>query len=225
MVLAAGEHPCERSRDAMRALCAAYWSPLFQYVRRQISDPQEAEDLTQDFFRHLLEKKVVTQATPERGRFRSYLLTSLNNYLKNEWERRSAEKRGGGKTFVPIDSAQLKEATPVDRELSPEQAYERQWAVTLLNRALDVLQSELNEAGKSAMFDTLKPYLTQAADAPSYAAVATELGISEGAVKAAVHRLRKRFRQIVRGEVSQTVSSPADIDDEITHLFRSLLGH
>lgn len=224
VVLAAGDEPSDQSRAAMTTLCSAYWPPLLHFVYRQISNKQEAEDLTQGFFRHLLEKNVVANADPVRGRFRSYLLTSLKNYLKNEWERRSAEKRGGGKQIIPIDAASALMNLPVDRELTPEQAFERQWAVTLLDRALNVLLHELTDAGKPELFEYLKQYLTKSDDAIGYAEVARQMGTSKAVVKTTVHRLRRRFRQIVRSEVAQTVGSAEDVDDEIRGLFRILSG-
>ena len=232
VVLAAGGQPGAAAgpaaRDALALLCQNYWYPLYAYVRRRGHGAEEARDLTQSFFVHVLEKNAIGAADPERGRFRSFLLTALKNFLANEWSRASAEKRGGGRPVLPLaadfDSAErLYGREPADT-VTPERLYERRWALTLLDAVLLDLQNQYAAGGKRTLFEALKPYLTGDAHAPPQAQIAGVFGISEGAVQVAVHRLRKRYRELLRSHISQTVESPEQVEDEIRDLFRAVRG-
>jgi RNA polymerase sigma-70 factor (ECF subfamily) len=224
LVLAAGRESSAESEAALATLCETYWYPLYAYVRRQGYDSAEAQDLTQGFFARLLEKKYVQQVQRERGRFRSFLLASLKHYIINEWDRSRAAKRGGGRKHLRVDfkageSRYRLEPAGVE---TPESVFEKQWALALLEQVQEALRDEFRDAGKEDHFDRLSVYLTGETRSASYRELAAELGTTEGAVKVAVHRLRKRFRSRLREEIAQTVSSEADIDDEIRALFDAL---
>lgn len=225
-VLAAGAGPTSDSREALARLCELYWRPLYAYVRRWGYDADEAQDLTQEFFSRLLEKHYLRAADPARGRFRSFLLASLKHFLSNERDRAAAVKRGGRATVLPLEFETAEGwyvREPPDDE-TPERVYERRWALTLLERTLERLRREFEAAGKGAMFSRLEGHLTGEQETAPYAQLAAELGTSEGAVKVAVHRLRRRFGALLREEIAETVSEPAEVDDEIRQLFRSLRG-
>jgi RNA polymerase sigma factor (sigma-70 family) len=226
-VLAAGAEASSAAADeALTTLCETYWYPLYAFLRSRGSSVEDAQDLTQAFFARVLEKHAFRQANPARGRFRSFLLTSLKNFASNEYDRRTTRKRGGGVPLVPLefDSAegrfQLLEPSSHD---TPERVFDRQWALTLLNRVLARLKTEMAGHDRESQFERLKTYLTGDEPQLSYAQTAGDLDMSEGAVKVAVHRLRRRFRDLLRDEIAQTVSSPAEIDDELRHL-RSSVG-
>jgi RNA polymerase sigma-70 factor (ECF subfamily) len=224
MVLAAGHRSSPDARRALSSLCETYWYPLYAYVRRKVGSAEEAGDLTQEFFAHLLEKDAVSAANPKRGRFRSFLLAAFNNFLVNQWKRAGAKKRGGGNPPISLDvlSAESRYALePVD-ELTPERLYEQQWALTLLEGVLEQLRSEYERGGKRQHFEHLKPFLTAESKEASYAA--RELGMSAGAVRVAAHRMRRRYRELLQQEIAQTVASPEDVGDEIRNLFTSLDG-
>jgi RNA polymerase sigma-70 factor (ECF subfamily) len=175
--------------------------------------------LTQSFFERLLEKRYLAQADPERGRFRSFLITAFKHFLSNEWEKARAVKRGGGQVVLPFDFAsQDSAAGDFTNNLTPERLYERQWAITLLNRVMHRLQREMERDGKGQYFQALKDYIGGAADS-SYSAVATELGMTEPAARMAASRLRGRYRELLRDEIAHTVSTPDEIDEEVRHLF------
>ncbi len=223
-VLAAGQDPTPESREALARLCEIYWYPLYAYVRRWGYDADEAQDLTQEFFSRLLEKEYLRDADPTRGRFRSFLLASLKHFLSNERDRASAVKRGGRAVLVALEretAEGLYRLEPADLE-TPDKIFERRGALTLLERTLTRLRDEADEAGKSALFARLEGYLTGEQDTVPYAQLAGELGMSEGAIKVAVHRLRRRFGALLREEIGETVSDPAAVDDEIRELFRIL---
>jgi RNA polymerase sigma factor (sigma-70 family) len=225
-VLAAGSEPTLSSRDALARLCEVYWYPLYAYVRRWGYDADEAQDLTQEFFARLLEKHYLRAADPARGRFRSFLLASLKHFLSNERDRQTAVKRGGRVTIIPLEFENAEgryQLEPPDAE-TPETIYERRWALTLLDRTLGRLRDEFEEAGKAALFGRLEGYLTGEQETVPYAELAAELGMSEGAVKVTVHRLRRRFGALLREEIAETVSDPVEVDGEIRELFRSLGG-
>jgi RNA polymerase sigma-70 factor (ECF subfamily) len=224
LVLAAGRDSSPDSRRAMTQLCEAYWFPLYVYVRRRVGNVEDAQDLTQEFFARLLEQNVVAAADPERGRFRSFLLTSLKNFLANEWDKAQAKKRGGGQSPISLDFARADsryDLDPADHE-TPERLYGRQWTLTLLEQVLGRLREEHAAAGKLMQFDVLKSFITGGKSAGGYGEAAKELGVTEAAAKAAAHRLRKRYRELLRSEIAQTVAEPDDVDDEIGWLFRSL---
>ena len=224
LVRAAGQGADLHSREALEELCRRYWVPLYAYARRRVRDVHQAQDAVQGFFSHLLENNAFAVAEPDRGRFRSFLLTAFRNFLANEHEKRTAQKRGGGKSVLSLDF-DLGEARylhePVDR-LTAERLYDRQWTVALLDRVLGLLRENMARAGKEKQFELLSPFLGGVQGDDSYARVATRLGITEGAAMVAAHRLRARYRQLLRSEIAQTLSDPADIDDEIRRLFGCL---
>jgi RNA polymerase sigma-70 factor (ECF subfamily) len=220
VVLSAGRSETTRGRDALAALCKTYWYPLYAYVRRQGHSSHDAEDLTQGFFARLLETESLAVVSREKGKFRTFLLVALKRFLVNEWQRANSQKRGGGSFRVPLQghTAETQYAIePVER-LTAEKLYERRWALTLLDRVLARLRDEFNLADKKELFEKLKSYLMVEKEAIPYAKAAQLLGMNEGAVKVAVHRLRRRFRELFREEVAHTVSKPEEIDEEIRHL-------
>jgi RNA polymerase sigma-70 factor (ECF subfamily) len=224
VVLAAGRDSSPGSREALETLCRSYWRPLYGYVRRRVADAHEAQDLIQEFFARLLDKNVIAVADPERGRFRAFLLTSLRNFLANQWEKSRAEKRGGGRTVLSLD-LQYDESqsvcSPTD-DLTPERLFDRQWAETLIDHVMTTLREEFAKAGKIEHFERLKVFLTGRSATLSYADAARGLGVSEGAAMVAAHRLRRRFRDLLRAEIAQTLADPKDVDDEIRFLFAAL---
>lgn len=227
LVLAArgGDEPGADS--ALAALCQAYWYPLYAYARRRGYQADDARDLTQGFFAQLIDKHYLDAADAERGRFRTFLLTAFKRYLSKERAHAMASKRGGGRKILSLDFQRGEGRFLLDPATTEtaESTYERQWALTLLERVMAQLRSELEEAGKSNEFDHLKVVLTGEAAVPSYREVAGALGMSEGAVKVAVHRLRRRFRDAVLAEIAQTVATPADVDEELRQLFAAVRTH
>jgi RNA polymerase sigma-70 factor (ECF subfamily) len=225
LVLAAGkQRPSVEAREALAALCEAYWYPLYGFLRGRGHSPADAEDLTQAFFTAVLEKQLLSRADPAKGRFRSFLLKCLQNFSANVNAKTKASKRGGDARTMSLDFAVGEDRLcrePTTEE-TPERTFDRRWAVALLDGAMSQLKAEAHQSGKGEHFEALGPYLIVDDAARSYAETATSLGLSEGAVKVAVHRLRRRFRDIVREEVLQTVSSPADIDDELRHLLSAV---
>jgi RNA polymerase sigma-70 factor (ECF subfamily) len=223
-VLAAGSRQTLGGAQALATLCEQYWYPLYAYVRRRGLDPHEAQDLTQEFFAHLLDSEAVNVASPERGRFRSFLLASLNNFLANHWRKENAQKRGGGKAVLSLDLAageQRYVAEPA-HDLTPEKIYERRWAMTLLQQVLDALATEYAEDGKLELFEHLKPYLGGNLDGLPYAEVSAQIGLSVGSIKVAVHRLRRRCGDLLREQIAQTVAEPGEIEQELRELFAAL---
>ena len=226
VVLACGDRERPEATAALAQLCETYWYPLYTYVRRQVGDVHEAQDLTQAFLANFLEKELVAKADPERGRFRSYLLTACKRFLINEWHKARAAKRGGGQFTLSLDwESGESRFTQLDAEtLTAEQLYEQQWAMTLLQRVMEQLRAEQEAKGKLAQFDVLKQFLAGATDEAGYGEAGKSLGISEGAAKVAAHRLRGRYRELLRKEIAQTVSEPDEVDDEIRSLFAVLSG-
>ena len=224
VVLAAGGHDDRRSREALAKLCATYWYPLYAFVRRQGFGPEDAEDLTQGFFAHLLEHEALTTVDRAKGKFRSFLLASLRHFLADERDRARAQKRGGGRSSVPLDvvSAEKRYALEPADHASPDRVFERNWALALMEQVLDRLRAEQVVADKRAQFDLLRDCLMGDPEAPRYADLAVQLGVSEDAVKMAVSRLRRRYRQLLRQEIAHTVVTPAEIEEEIRHLFAAL---
>jgi len=220
VVLTARDPAAPESGAALETLCRAYWYPVYAFVRRQGQTPHNAQDLTQDFFARLLQKDYLRAAAREKGRFRTFLIVALKRFMANEWDRARALKRGGGEAPVTLDTSlaetryQLEPATSSDADC----IYDRRWALTLLDKAMARLRKEYEKEGKGADFEQLKSFLTVDRGEIGYGTIAGRLGISEGAARVAVHRLRKRFREVFREEIAQTVSSPAEIDDEVTHL-------
>ncbi|MEQ1858673.1 MAG: RNA polymerase sigma factor [Chthoniobacteraceae bacterium] len=212
------------ARSPLAALCRSYWYPLYAFVRRQGISPHDAQDLTQEFFARLLEKDWLNAVERERGRFRSWLLAAMKHFLINEWDKSRAKKRGGGIAFVSIDDMTAEsryEHEPADLATA-DLLYDRRWALTLLDRVLARLREEFVGAGKAAHFDALKGTLT--GDRTPYADIATALGTSEGAVKVAVHRLRERYRDLIRTEIAETVATPSEVEEELRHLLAVLSG-
>jgi RNA polymerase sigma factor (sigma-70 family) len=225
VVLAAGANlSTDGARQALTTLCETYWYPLYGFLRSRGYSAEDAQDLTQAFFVRMLEKETIGQADPARGRFRSFLLTALKNFAANEHDREIAKKRGGGVTIVSLEfeNAEGRFQLEPPSEETPESIFDRRWALTLLDRVMLRLKAELVRGGKQAQFDGLKTYLTGDQPQLSYAETASELGISEGATKVAVHRLRRHFRDLVRDEIAQTVSSSEEVEDELRHLWSAV---
>lgn len=208
----------------MATLCQTYWFPLYAYVRRRTPDVHEAQDLVQSFFVRLLEKDLLAVADPERGRFRAFLLTALKHFLTNEWAKDRTQKRGGGRNALALDfdSGESRYNSEPAHDLTAERLFEQQWALTLLDRTLGMLRAEYAAAGKEQQFDHLKHFLRADRGESSYSGAAQALGITEGGAKVAAHRLRKRYRELLRSELAQTVAEPVEVDDEIRHLFTAL---
>jgi RNA polymerase sigma factor (sigma-70 family) len=223
-VVAAGGTRSAASEAALAELCAAYWYPLYAYVRRRGYDEDDARDLTQSFFVHLLEKNRLALADPARGRFRSFLLAAMKNFVNGEWRKQAALKRGGGVPDLSLDFESAEERYRVEPShgLSPESIYERRWALGLLERAVDELRRYYQEAGKGELFEALKGSLGHAEGMLSYAELSRRLGHSEGALRTAVSRLRSRWREQIRELVAETVADESKIDDELQSLLASL---
>ena len=223
MVLAAAGSASPDADAALARLCEQYWYPLYGYLRGHGYAPDRAQDFTQAFFEQLLERRTLRHANPERGRFRSFLLASLKNFIANEQARTHAIKRGGGATLLPLefDAAEGRFQHEPRTSDTPEKLFDRRWAITLLDRVTTRLRNDLVQAGKEHQFEHLKGYLTGDASG-TYAQVGAELGVSEGAVKVAVHRLRRQFRDLLRHEIAQTVPAADEIDDEIRHLWTAV---
>ncbi|MCB9873420.1 MAG: sigma-70 family RNA polymerase sigma factor [Planctomycetaceae bacterium] len=223
LIAAIGESSSVESRDALASLCETYWYPLYAYVRRKGHQPAEAQDLTQAFFAELLEKDRFQLADQERGRFRSFLLASLNNFVANQWRRDKAQKRGGGSPHLSIDVAagEARYRHEPSHDLTAERIFERRWAMTLLEHTISRLSDEYSLSDKVELFEALKGHLGQGTTTP-YREVAERLGMSETAVKVAAHRMRKRCGQILREEISHTVDDPGAIDTELQQLFAAV---
>ncbi len=222
IVLAAGSSDSIHARDALEKLCRAYWSPIYAFVRRQGHSPHDAQDLTQGFFERLLEKNYLADVDRSRGRFRSFLLGALKHFLANEWDKAHAQKRGGGQTLIPFDLVTAETAFSIEPadNLTADKIFDRRWALTLLEQVLRRLRAGYASEGKENLFEQLKPTLTEASRSVPYAQIAARLGSTEGAVKVAVHRLRQRYRELLRAEIAETVASPpTEVEDEIQTLF------
>jgi len=221
LVAAAADTGNPDCRAALAHLCEAYWYPIYAQVRQSGQDPDTAQDLTQGFFTHLLEKHSFKIASPDRGRFRAFLKTSLRNFMTNEWHREAAEKRGGGKTPISLDFEDAEsrfKREPVEPR-TPEREFEKRWARALLGRALQNLRDSARDAADKRRLERLEPYLTGQAGSASYRQTAADLDMTEAAVKVAVHRLRRRFGELLRAAAAPTVNDPEEIDDEIRYLF------
>lgn len=224
LVLRAAQPEDSAARAALEMLCRRYWFPLYAFARRRAATIEEAQDLTQEFFVRLLEKNSLAAASPERGRFRSFLLASLKNFLSNEWDRATAQKRGGGRERLSLDwdSGESRLSLEPAHSDTPEREFERQWALTLLDNVVQRLQDEFISAGKSRQFELLKETLTGGRTVVDYSAVAAELSMTEDAARQAAHRLRKRYRELLREEVSATVENDSEVEDEISRLLAAL---
>lgn len=226
VVTAAGHGDTVRARDALARLCQTYWHPLYAYVRRLGHSPHDAQDLTQEFFARLLAKNYLAGADESRGRFRSFLLSSFKHFLANEWDKSQAQKRGGGQVPISIDMTTAETTChfePAD-PTTAEKIFERRWALTLLDRVMRRLREDYAAGDRLKLFEHLKPTLTEASRTVRYAEIASQLGTSEGAVKVAVHRLRQRYRELLRAEIAETVAGLEEVDDELRNLFAALAG-
>jgi RNA polymerase sigma factor (sigma-70 family) len=224
VVVSAGRSDTTRARDALGKLCQTYWLPLYAYVRRAGHSPADAQDLTQEFFGRLLERHTLAQADPERGRFRSFLLASLKHFLINEWEKGRARKRGGRARMIPLQlgTAETRCAQLAAPDDTPDRAYDRQWALALLETVLDRLRQEYVDAGREDLFAGLKDTLAGGRAEIPYRDLGAQLGMSEGAVKVAAHRLRRRYRELLREEIANTVAGPEQVEEELRQLFAAL---
>src|SRR6266487_1397576 len=223
-VVLEAQGPTPAAQAALEKLCRTYWRPIYSFVRRQGIEPEEAKDLTQGFFALLLERRDLESVRKEKGRLRSYLLTSLKHFLTNERNRAMAIRRGEGQRLIPLDQLRDRERggfEPADA-LTADQLYERRWALALLDQVMTRLGDEYRAAGNVVLFERLKALLTDEPDRPSQAQIADELGMTENAVKQAFHRLRERYRQLLREEIAHTVMAPGDIEDELRHLIAVL---
>lgn len=222
-VTAAGQRDTTQAREALGGLCQNYWLPLYAYARRRGYLPPDAEDLTQEFFAQLIEKRTVQAADRAKGRFRSFLLTAFKHFLAHEWEKARAEKRGGRVRFIPLPggTAETHYAPEPASHDTPDRAFDRQWALSLLEVVLGRLRQEYAERGREPLFLGLRETLKAGAEV-RYAELATSLGMSDGAVKVAAHRMRRRYRELLREEIGRTVGSPALVEEELRDLFAAL---
>ena len=219
LVLAARQPQSPETAAALEAICRAYWYPLYAYVRRSGQSPSDAQDLTQEFFCRLLEKRWLDSADREKGRLRTFLVVALKHFINKERRRALAHRRGGGQAHALFDTAFAESRYAADsHSLAPDEAFDQQWALTLLDLTVNRLRDEFSVAGKSGDFEILKSCLMADRGSIDYAAVAKQLGVKEGAARVAAHRLRKRFREIYRQEISQTLADGSDLDSELRHL-------
>ncbi len=221
VVLAAGRRHEPQSDRALEALCQTYWFPLYAYVRRHGHAKADAEDLVQAFFARFLAKNYLAGLSAERGRFRAFLLAALKNFLVNEWKHAGRQKRGGGVKPLSLDwqTADTKFQSVAATEPGPDRAFDREWALALLGKVIERLQAECETDGKGKLFEQLKAFLAAGKGETAQGEVARALGMEEGAVRVAVHRLRKRYRQLLRDEIANTLSDPALVDEEMRALF------
>ena len=225
VVLAAARgETSSRAAEAMAELCRIYWYPLYAFLRRRGHEVHEAEDLTQEFFARLLGEHFLANVDRQKGRFRAFLLASLKHFLSDQRDRAQAQKRGGGRAVISLGQpdAEARYRLEPAQDLTPEKMFEKQWALSLLEHVLSRLMRKWPPRAKSALFEALKDTLTGAAARSRYAAIGVELGMSEGAVKVAAHRMRRRYRDLLREEIAQTVASPDEIGDEIRYLLSCL---
>ena len=223
VVLAAGGEDPVQAGDALAKLCETYWYPLYAYVRQRGYTPHDAQDLTQEFFARLLEKNTLAAITREKGKFRSFLLASLNHFVVDEWKKARARKRGGGQIVsLDVEDAETRfRREPIDR-LTPEKLFEQNWAHALLDTVFRRLQAEYEAEDRGALFNELKSSLTGARSSVPYAELATRLNLAENTIKTSVHRLRRRYRELLREEVAHTVTSTDEIEEELRALFRAV---
>jgi RNA polymerase sigma-70 factor (ECF subfamily) len=224
IVLAAGERSSPQGERALTSLCETYWYPLYAFLRKQGRSPHDAEDLTQAFFVHLLSRQGLRHVDPRKGRFRSFLLASLKNFVADEWAKTSAQKRGGGAVILSLDADLAEERYQSDaaqEAIDPERLFEQRWAWAILDRVLARLETEFAQMGKAERFEQLRIFLSGDPPGVSYAQIADRLKMTEGAVKVAVLRLRQRYRELFRAEVAQTVA-PEELDDEMRRIISIL---
>lgn len=226
VVLAAGQSGSQQAAGALEELCRTYWYPLYAYVRRHGHSREDAEDLTQGFFARLLEKNYLEGVTSDKGKFRSFLLVALKRFMANEWDRANTQKRGGGVTPLSLDwqDAEMRYQINLSHNLSPDRLYDRAWAMVVLERVITRLRNESESDGKAGHYEQLKSFLMLGRNNIPYARAAGELKMTEGAVRVAVHRLRRRYRELLREEVVQTLANPAQAEEEMQALFCALAG-
>lgn len=224
MQAAAGDREATDARRALGELIQAYWFPLYAFVRRQGESPEAAEDLVQEFFTRLLEKEYLAQVDRSKGRFRSFLLAAVKHFLSKERDKLRAQKRGGGRAVIALDGldAEARYAVEPADGMTPDRLFERQWALAVLAQVLGRLRAEQAEWGRARLYEAIEPCLTQGARAVNYKEVSQALKITEGAVRVAVHRLRRRYRDLLREEIGQTVDSPEQVEEEIAYLLNCL---
>ncbi len=220
-MLAAGKRSTPQSDLALEQLCKTYWFPLYAYVRRHGQSKEDAEDLTQAFFARFLAKNYLEGLSAERGRFRAFLLVSLKHFLINEWDKSQTRKRGGGEAPLSLDwqTADTKFQVADTTEPSPDKAFDREWALALLNKVINRSQKECEDDGKAKLFEQLKIFLTTGQGDMAQAEAAKVLGMDEGTVRVVIHRLRKRYRELLRDEIAQTLANAAEVDEEMRSLF------
>jgi len=226
IVVAAGAPDAPDRHAALATLCQTYWYPVYAFIRRRGASAADAQDLTQEFFAVLLEKDYVRLADRERGRFRTFLLTAVTRFLTKQRERDNAAKRGGGRTMLSLDLAHSEERyrlEPVEH-WTPERLFERRWALTLLDRVVAQLGERYAKQGKQELFERIKGVLTGALSADENAELASQLGLSEGTLKVAVHRLRRRYRDLLKQEIAETVADPGETADELDYLLAAVRG-
>ena len=225
VVLAAGDSTSPQSVEALEKLCRTYWYPLYAFVRRQGRSEHDAKDLTQGFFAHLLERRAFRSVVQHRGRFRSFLLKSLKNYLADQYEHQHAQKRGGGQVPISIDAQEAEQRYQLEPATldTPERVFEQRWALALLDAVLLRLELEYATAGKGSLFSLLRDFLLDTAQGKTYADIAAQVGMSEEAVKKASQRMRQRYQQIIREEISHTVATAGEVEEEMRYLW-SVLG-
>jgi RNA polymerase sigma-70 factor (ECF subfamily) len=224
-VLAAGQADSPQAAAALETLCRAYWPPLYAFIRRRGHNPEEAQDLTQEFFAQFLKRNDLATTAPGKGRFRSFLLAVLKNFLVNEWHRGQCQKRGGGQVAISLDAEPVEARYQVELvdTATPERVFERHWAFTVLDQTMNRLREEYASTGKRDLFDLLKETLSGQKRTTPRAELAARCGISVGAVDVAVHRLRRRYGELLREEIAHTVSQPGEVEEEIRHL-KAVLG-
>lgn len=222
MVLRAAQNDTTGAFNALSRLCEVYWYPLYAYVRRRGYSPDDAQDLTQGFFAFILQRNAIANVSPEKGKFRAFLLASLNHFLAGEWDKAHAQKRGGQVIAMDLTSAETRFARLASNDTAPDQLFEQQWALTLLEDVYQQLRRDYEQDGKAALFDALRFSLTGTKGEESYADIARRLGMNEGAVKVAAHRLRQRYRVLLRQHIAETVSGPEEVEDELRYLFQVL---
>lgn len=226
LVLRAGGGDSESARRALGQLYQDYWYPLYAHIRRQGHPPPAAQDAIQEIFLKLLENDQLAMVSPGKGRFRSYLLAAANHYLANDWRRRHRQKRGGGERPLELDAVAAEERyryEPLDSR-TPEVLFERSWALAVLENVYGRLEAEWRESGRESVFAALRPFLAGDEDVPGYAEVGRGVGLAEGATRVAVHRLRQRYRDLLRAEIAETVDAPGEVEDELRHLLGVLRG-
>ena len=224
LVVAAAGRPSAASRTALAHLCGIYWRPIYAFIRRNGYSHDQARDLTQTFFALLLEKHYLRHADQRRGKFRSFLLTAVTNFLANEWDRAHAQKRGGFQISVSIDEVEAEAFfTPeAIEQRTPEDLYERRWALALLEQVMTKLRADFAKMGKSEYFERISPLLSGGSGEARYHALAGEMGVSEAALRQAVHRMRRKYRELLRAEVAETVATPEEIEGEIRFLLSAV---